>query len=708
MKLSKKLLISSVAATFFVPVLAQDTLKITVTGTRSPKPVDSYPGTIDVIDKDELSIKSGSNIKELTNDIPGVSVKTTKRSGVVGPSGNGNVNIRGLDFQRVLFLIDGIRLPEAYKFSSYYNFDQGSYVDFNTLSSVEILKGPASALYGADALGGLVSYRTIKPKDLLKKDQKNALEIPINYDSSNNGLTESIKFATKISDKTSLALIYTKEDAEETKVKADSKYIDDENFSGNNYLANLTYDFDEFTSSSLVYENLSRESTAVSTDDNLSAMSSRFANYTSLKSEDKTNRDRISIEYEYDNPDNDKLFKFFRTKVYSQYAKANDNFDRTTTAFGRATMREHDYYLKNDSFGADIEFQSELNDSKFTYGIDYSKVDTSRLRTTKTIGGSTDVAKDTPDTDITRTGVYLQNEFSKGKFDFISGLRYDSYELDAKPDDYVSSSAAFDLDADKLSPKFAVTYNINEDLSTYAQYSQGFRAPAYYEVNANFSNPMRGYTTKSNPDLKPETSDSYEVGLRGRYSQIDFDVSGFYNKYDNFIEQLVNTGVVGGLTTYQTQNVDSAEIFGAELSANYYLNPERSGFSLFTGLASSTGDNLTDKEPLDSVNPFEAKFGIKYASSNGKWDAKLTNTYVGKARVAANTTTFVPSSYNVSDVEVTYKPNEKYMISAGIYNLFDEAYYNYQDVKGKATDLSNLTRFTQPERHLKVGATIRF
>ena len=67
MKLSKKLLISSVVATFVIPVLAQDTLKITVTGTRSPKPVDSYPGTIDVIDKDELSIKSGSNIKKLTN-----------------------------------------------------------------------------------------------------------------------------------------------------------------------------------------------------------------------------------------------------------------------------------------------------------------------------------------------------------------------------------------------------------------------------------------------------------------------------------------------------------------------------------------------------------------------------------------------------------------------------------------------------------------
>jgi hemoglobin/transferrin/lactoferrin receptor protein len=210
-----------------------------------------------------------------------------------------------------MFLVDGIRLPEAYKFSSYYNFDQGSYVDFNTLSSVEILKGPASALYGADALGGLVSYRTIKPKDLLKNDKKNAVEIPFNYDSSNNGLTESIKIATKLSDKTSLALVYTKEDAEETKVKADSQYIDDVDFSGNNYLANLTYDFDDFTSGSLIYENLSRNTTSTSTTENLSAMSSAFATYTSLKSDDKINRDRLSVEYEYDNPDNDKLFKFF-------------------------------------------------------------------------------------------------------------------------------------------------------------------------------------------------------------------------------------------------------------------------------------------------------------------------------------------------------------------------------------------------------------
>ena len=708
MKLFHKLLISSVATTFFVPVLAQDTLKITVTGTRAPKPVDAFPGSIEVIDQEDLSIKSGSSIKELTDDIPGVTVRNTKRSGVRGPSGTGNVNIRGLDFQRILFLVDGIRLPEPYKFSSYYNLDLGSYIDFNTLSSVEIIKGPASALYGADALGGLISYRTIKPSDLLGKNQNFASEIPINYDSSNDGFTGSIKVAKKLSDKDSIAIVYTKEDSSEMKVKADSKFLDDESNSGNNYLINLTRDFDDYTQGSIVYENLSREAKATVSDANLEAMSSSFSTYTSLISNDTNNRDRVSFEYKYDNPDNDKLFKLFRTKIYSQYARANDNYDRVTLSRGSATTRNHDYYLKNDSFGGDLEFQSELNGNKLTYGLDFSEVDTSRLRTTKTVGGSTSEAKDTPDTKITRFGAYLQDEVSIGKFDFIAGLRFDNYDLDAKGDSLVSESVAKDLSADELTPKIAATYNFTDKFTGYTSYSKGFRAPAYYEVNANFSNPRFGYTTISNPDLKPETSNSYEVGLRGRYPKFDFNLAGFHNKYDNFINQLAYIGVIDSLATYQTQNVDKAEISGYELALNLYRNEDRDGFSLFSNIAYASGDNLTDNTPLDTVNPFEAKYGIKYRSNNKKWESKLTNTFVGKARVASGTTTFVPGAYTVSDLELTYKPNNKYLISAGIYNLFDEAYYNYQDVKGKATDLSNLTRFTQPERHLKVGATIRF
>jgi len=684
-----------------------DTLKITVTGTRSPKPVDAFPGSIEVLDQEDLSTKSGSSIKELTDDIPGVTVRNTKRSGVVGPSSTGNVNIRGLDFQRILFLVDGIRLPEPYKFGPYYTFDQGNYVDFNTLSTVEILKGPASALYGADALGGLVSYKTLTPSDLLGKDKNTAFEIPLDYDSSNGGLTQSIKFANKLTEKDSVAIVFTNEDSSAMNVKADSKFSDDESNSLSNYLINLTRDFDDYTQGSIIYENLSRRAKATVSDANLEAMNNRFSTYASMVTDDESNRDRVSFEYKYDNPDNDKFFKLFRTKLFSQYAKNNDNYDRVTTSFGSSTTRKHRYYLKNDSVGGDLEFQSIFNNNKLTYGLELSEVDTSRLRSTETVGGSTSIVKDTPDTKITRFGAYLQDEISYEKFDFILGLRYDTYDLDAKSDEYIEESVAKDLNADEFTPKIAATYNFTDNYSGYAQYSKGFRAPAYYEVNANFTNARAGYKTISNPSLKPETSDSYEVGLRGRYPKFDYNLAAFYNKYENFIDQF-QTVAFAPLLTFQTINVDEAQISGYEFDFNLYRNENRRGFSLFSNMAFATGDNLTDNQPLDTVNPFEAKYGIRYRSNNNKWITKLTNTYVSEARVPSGTTTFVPDAYTVSDLELIFRPKETFELTAGIYNLFDKAYYNYQDVKGKAKDLSNLTRFTQPELNIKLGATIRF
>ena len=681
-----------------------DTLKITVTGTRSPKPIDTFPGSIEVLDQDDLFIKSGSSIKELTDEIPGVTVRNTKRSGVVGPSSTGNVNIRGLDFQRILFLVDGIRLPEPYQFGSYYTFDQGNDVDFNTLSSVEILKGPASALYGADALGGLVSYRTLKPSDLLDKDENFAGEIPINYDSSNGGLSESLKFARKLSDKDSVAIVFSNETSSAMNVKADSKFSDDESNSRTNYLINLTRDFDDYTQGSIIYENLTRRSEVTVSDANLAAMSGP---YYSLITDDESNRDRVSFEYKYDNPDNDKFLKLFRTKVFSQYARKNDNFTRDSVSYGVRGKRIHDYYFKNDSIGGDIEFQSMINNNKFTYGLELSEVDTSRLRTTTTIGSSTVKEKDTPDTTIKRFGAYVQDEISYGKFDIIAGLRYDTYDMDAKADSYVSADVAKDVNADEFTPKIAATYKFSDKLSGYTQYSKGFRAPAYYEVNANFTNERSGYTTISNPKLKPETSDSYEVGLRGRYSNFDYNFAAFYNKYENFIEQF-QVVAYAPLLTFQTKNVDEAQISGYELDFNLYKNEDRKGFSLFSKMAYASGDNLTDNIPLDTVNPFEARYGIRYLSTNNKWETKLTNTYVAKARVASGTTTFVPEAYTVSDLELVFRPKETFELTAGIYNLFDKAYYNYQDVKGKAKDLSNLTRYTQPALNVKLGATIRF
>ena len=730
MKLSKRLLISSVASTFIVPVLAQDTLKITVTGTRSPKPVDSFPGSIEVLDKDDLDTKTGYSIRELFNEVPGVTTKSVKRNGVVGPTDAGTVNIRGLDFKRILFQVDGSRLPESYKFSTdngsrqYYTMSQGGYVDFNTLAGLEIFKGPASALYGSDALGGVVSYRTLVPEDLLKGNKKNIFEIPVNYNSSNDGLSESIKFATKLSDKTSAILVYTKEDANELKVKADNKYIDDETHKGNNYFGKIVQKFSDFSEGILSYENVDRDAEIKVKSDNLTEMNSPAYGVTYLNLTEKTNRyrDKITAQFKFDNPDSNNFFKYFSIKGYSQYAKVNDNMDRTLDSYvsrfsGLVPVRteERKYYLKNDSAGGEIEIKSNLYDKhELTYGFDYSNADISRLRTTISSYSGTSTAKDTPDTNIKRTGVYLQDEFSLDKFDFIAGIRYDNYELDAKTDSIVTNSDyANDFTVDNLSPKLAFTYNFNDNFSGYASYAKGFRAPTYYELNGNFSSSSREYRVLSNPNLKSETSDGYEVGLRGNTNKSNFKLSAFLNKYSNFIQQFVGTtntsgGDFDGYTDYKSENVEKAEISGYELSYKYFLKDNREGINLFTNLAYSEGDNTTDNVPLTSVNPFEIKYGIGFNSANNKFSSKLTNTHVGKARVASGTTTFVPDSYTVTDLELAYSANKTSELTAGIYNIFDNTYYNYQDVQGLSATLSNLTKYTQPGTHFRVGFKFNF
>ena len=762
MNIFKKLLIGSTIISFASPVISQvnvnqkltpkddkkilekeiliaendfqsnknDTLKITVTGTRSPRAVDTFPGSINVLDQTDLESKSGFDTREIMKDIPGVTTQLQRRTGIKGtPDTGNNVNIRGLDKNRVLFLLDGIRLPNYHYGSAtlppdYYNMNQATFINWETLSAVEILKGPASALYGSDALGGIISLRSLKANDILPEGEDFKVEIPVNYDSSNEGLSESIKLATKLNDNIGALIIYTREDSNELNVKTESKYQDKETHESNNYFINITNNFDDFSESSIIFEKIDKDLKVTSTTDNLATMTtSRGTTYQKLLGDTNTERERISATYAFNNPDNERFIKGFKGNIYSQYSKVNDNHDVTYTSHGTQTAESNKYYLNNDIKGGDAEFKSDfillgLN-HKLTYGIDYSDTSTKRLR-----NEAGTEKKDTPDTDIKRTGIYLQDEFSKGNFDFIAGVRFDNYELDAKNDSiYNNADFVKDLSEDNLSPKIAATYNFNDKFSSYAQYSQGFRAPAYYEVNSGFKNWIGGYTTESNPKLKPEISDSYEVGIRGRFKKIDLKLSAFYNDYQNFIERLKKTDNTStelgfnpqtnamenkALDIYKTQNTESAEIKGIEFSGSYYFRPNRYGLNLSTNIAFAEGDNLTDKVPLTSVNPFEAKISLGFNSEDGKWNTNLSNTFVGSPRVKDNETNFIPNEYSVTDFTISYKPKSNYQFSLGIYNLFDERYYNYQDVSDKSPTLSNLTSFSQAGQHVKAGFKIKF
>ena len=815
MNIFKKLLISSTIISFASPVISQvnanqklapsrdkknlereiliaenqfqqenNTLKITVTGSRTPRPVDTFPGSIEVINMEDLENTTGLNLRELTDSIQGLTTQFSKTHGYRGtPNTGDNLNIRGLDKDRVLFQIDGIRLP-SYNYgsqdgaltrtsnenaSTVYTMNPGAYINFDTLKTVEIIKGPASALYGSDALGGLISFESLEAEDLLGDAEDFNIEIPSNYNSSNNGYSGSIKMATKLSENTSALFIYTNENSDELDVKTESKYLDNEDNLGNNYFVNLTQKVGDFGKANIIYENIDRSSEVTSKADNLALMTDintkndATETFQSIFTDTTTSRERISLNYEYDNPNNKNFIDSFKLKIYNQYSRVDDDSKVTWTydlpaliIFGTQTRPRtvtvyndvNDYYMKNDLFGFDIQAQSNLkmfdSDHLITYGADYSTSDTTRIRPktrTKTVTthinafvidtadpvADNSTKKDTPDSDITRTGFYVQDEFSKGKFDFIAGLRYDNYDLDAKADSTFLSSGdtstdgsgtnltnayAADLNESNWSPKFAATYNINQNSSFYGSYSRGFRAPAYYEVNSSFYNRKSLYITESNPSLKPETSDSYEIGIRRFTNNSRIKLAAFYNRYNDFIEQLKiqdpDNITSSSVDTYKSVNINSVETQGIEFSSNYFFNEDKSGINISSFITYQEGNNLTDNVPLTTINPFEAKIALGYKTNNEKWDTKLINTFVGKPKTKSNETNFVPDAYSVTDLITSYIPSEKYSYSLGIYNLFDTTYYNYQDVKSKSSSLANITRYSQPGTFVKAGFKIRF
>ena len=186
---------TSVATSLVAPVIAQDTLKITVTGTRSERAVEDILASIKVIDFDDLRNQGNTDLKSITRYEPGISVFDPRDSGNYnGTTSTGNLNIRGMRQNRILGLQDGIRLPAGF-YAVGYDYSNLNTVDYFTLKTLDILKGPASSLYGSDALGGVVSYNTLTVDDLLEEGEKIKYEFPAKFNSANNSLGGAVRVA---------------------------------------------------------------------------------------------------------------------------------------------------------------------------------------------------------------------------------------------------------------------------------------------------------------------------------------------------------------------------------------------------------------------------------------------------------------------------------------------------------------------------------
>ncbi|MGO4774383.1 TonB-dependent receptor, partial [Lysobacter sp. 2RAB21] len=247
-----------------------------------------------------------------------------------------------------------------------------------------------------------------------------------------------------------------------------------------------------------------------------------------------------------------------------------------------------------------------------------------------------------------------------------------------------------------------------EDWSLYGGYQRGFRAPPNSDVNLGFTNLQFGYTAIPNPNLKPETSDGYELGLRFSNKAVYAQVAAFYNDYKDFIEssRQVSAPPQTPLIVFQSQNVAKARIRGVELRGGVdfgELSDALTGWSTRFAAAYSKGEDKTADRPLESIAPLTASIGVAYDRET--WGVELAGRFARHKTDLPAPNRFAAPGYGVLDLLAHWQfaPGAKFNV--GVFNLGDKKYWDGGDVPGTLTASSAvLDRYTAPGRN--VGASV--
>jgi len=721
--------------------------QITVSATRTAQDVNSVPVTVTVQDRETLDRNNVNTIKELVRNEAGVSVGGAgQRAGITG------YNIRGIDGDRILTQVDGVEVPDSF-FNGPYAQTNRNYVDPEVIKRVEILRGPASSLYGSNAIGGAVSYYTLDPDDIIKPGQDVGARLKAGYSSADRSWLKSGTFAGREGDFDGL-LHFSQRDGHETESYGDHggtglnrTAANPENATTTNVLAKLGWNYADDARLGLTYEKYKddRDTDQKSVVGGPFVNGSGFGMYKARSGNTTTSRERFGIEHSFGL--DSLLADHVKWTLNYQLAKTDESTEEIY-APSRVVYRTRDTQYKERQWVFDGQLDKSFaiagTDHHLTYGTTVKQQKVTGLRTgtgvcmsvaagCSAIGAiSTNTsdtltpASDFPDPTVNTYSLFAQDKIKWDPWTFLPGLRYDYTQMKPHLTQAFIATAAQSGDAisteekrwHKASPKLGVTYAFNDHYTGYGQYAEGFRTPTAKALYGRFTNISQGYTVAPNPDLKPESSKSFETGLRGQFEHASFDLAVFYNKYHDFIDENAITPGYSE-TTFQSVNIKKATIKGAEAKGRLDLDAFGLPAGLYTqgSVAYTYGRNDDDGQPLNSVNPLKGVFGLGY--DQDRFGGLLNWTLVKRKDRVDDSTFHVPDGtssqfktpgFGVFDLTGYYRVTRDITLNAGLYNLTDKKYWLWDDVRGydsvgeaAVTQPANLDRLTQPGRNFAVN-----
>ncbi len=517
--------------------------EVIVTATKTEHRLSEIPGRIDVITLAELKSLPSQNLDDILKYLSGLNVHRTSGIFEIRPV----VSLRGVSGDepgRTLVLVNSTPINKSDTGVANWNR-----INVANIEQIEIFKGAGSSLYGNNAMGGVINIITQTPDDNFSGNTHASLGT-YNTLSSNqyisgrkNAYYYNLGWFTRKSDGY-YDLPDSLQDENSVPLFLDEKGISTTvgfNFTPN-YTFEITYDY---------YDDKRGEGVKIEEKDGKHR--SFDTNMLQAKLTGKNNKSRYEINGFYQHENYLRVSEGFKKGSYYKFDVASDRIDK----------------------GVLFNYTRDLGSSHLiTVG--------SELKSGSVDGG--DYYSTSPDTIINRgkmqfSTLYLQDEFSLlgNKLRFVAGIRYDNVKfhqgyfyanLESNP--FYSYNGSLDENEwNAVSPRVAVKYHLGNQMSGYLSYSRGFRASILDDLCR--TGWMRLGPKEANPDLGPETIDSYELGLDySQTSDIKISPSFYFSKGHDFL-YFVATGdsLWEKKPIYRRENITGVDIYGGEIDFTF-------------------------------------------------------------------------------------------------------------------------------------------
>lgn len=626
--------------------------EVVVTGVSRATLIRKNPVPITVVSKKDMDIAVNNNIIDaVLKGAPGLSAVTT------GP----NISkpfIRGLGYNRVLTMYDGLR-QEGQQWGD----EHGIEIDQYGIERAEVVKGPASLVYGSDALAGVINmipYIPNSPDGKLKGDAV------IDYHSNNGMIGSSLGFSYKKND-WKYAFRATGKMAHAYQNKIDGWVYGtayrEYNISG---LVRVDKSWGYSQLAATAYNNLQEIP-----DGSRDSLTRKFTRQIAESGNDDIKNRPVVPDNELKsysiNPLHQRIQHY---RIYTQNRIRLGKSDlQALLGFQQSIRREFNHPTQASQAGLFVVLNT------FNYDLKYNLPEWKGIETTFGLNGmyQTNTSKNAtdfpiPDYHLFDIGAYFFAKKTIGKTDISGGIRYDSRSIDWK-DFYVGTNPAtgfnkrvFPPDTGNaylqfpafahqykgISGSLGLTYNITERILLKANIARGYRAPNITEIGSNGLDPGAHIVYLGNRNFKPEFSLQEDIGFLAYLKDLDLIVELFNNNIENYIYQarLYDENgqpvvIVPGNSTYQ-YNQSKARLYGAEISIN--IHPQNVKWLAFNNSLSFTeGLNKNDAlikqygkaaKYLPFIPPLHGRSEIRTSINHekgpvSKWYTRIEMEYYG-------------------------------------------------------------------------------